>query len=97
MFGNGEDDFFQRQVKVFGSRFDDAQIGLMRDEEVDVFRLHLLLFEQFGDKTRKGAYRDFEHFSPFHVNERQAVAHGVRSGTTPARHQQQLFVTTIAM
>ena len=69
----------------------------MRDEEVNVFRLHLLLFEQFGNETCEGAYRNFEDFTPFHVDERQAVAHRICSGTTAAWHQQQFFVAAVAV
>ena len=58
---------FRRYLELVAYVFDDPQIGLMEDEEIDVRYTHLVVRERLVDDLRKQFQRMFEDLPAFHA------------------------------
>ena len=59
--------FFASKLEAVSHGFDDAEVCLMRNEQVDVFERQTVVLQQFGADGGKAAHSLLEDFTPLHL------------------------------
>ena len=76
---------------------DDADIGLVRHQPVDIRFLHVIRGKGFIDDAAERVDRHFEHFVTAHFNEGLAFLDLLVAVADAVRHPQQVFVLAIGV
>ena len=98
MILHGDDHFLHRQAELVGRRLDDAQVGLVRNEPVDVAALDSILRQRFVDQLRQRPDGNLEHFVPLHLQAvGRVVAKLIESLRHAVREVEQVLVLAVRM
>src|SRR3569623_1958193 len=97
VFGHRHHHPRHRQIHFLGGGFDDAVVGLVRLQPVDLRLQHIVGAQGLVDQSAQGIDRHFEYFAPFHVNEGLAGEQLIVAARYTGRHGQQTLVTAVGV